>query len=230
MTNTGPLAGLSAAPYFLALLPVTPVYLLTADAPLALGESHREVEHHPRHLPNRRLYHAFLPTVLESWSPGCSAAGICKTPTNLGLQATSSLPRHHTDNLLQPSHLPALRSGSTKFFKAPCLQPSTLFIIRRLLFEVPACCRRIGASYHQLNQPSSGPPPAYLASSPHVCRKGRESQEQDVNKVSSAFLASVLLYVKLRCCNTTLLFCGDHSCSRHVWIPSGTTFLRFAVG
>jgi hypothetical protein len=48
---------------------------------------------------------------------------------------------------------------------------------------------------------------AYLASSPHVCRKGRKLQEQDVNKVSSASPASVLLHVKLLCCI-------PHSCSR----------------
>jgi hypothetical protein len=72
--------------------------------------------------------------------PGCSAAWSVKGPTNLGLQATSSLPRHHTGNLLQPSHLPALRS--TKFFKAPYLQPSTLSIIRRILVEFPAHCRK----------------------------------------------------------------------------------------
>jgi hypothetical protein len=46
---------------------------------------------------------------------------------------------------------------------------------------------------------------AYLASSPHVCRKGRKLQEQDVNKVSSAFPASVLLHVKLLCCIHTLV-------------------------
>jgi hypothetical protein len=135
-------------------------------------------------------------------------------PTDPGLQVTSSLPRHPTDNLLQPCHPPALRSTET-LQGAISAAFHTLYHSQTSV-RVPCLCRRISAACppppesNQAPRVNSAHHPAYLASAPRICRQGRDLLEQDVNKVSSAFPAFVLLHVNL-------LYCVPHSCS---WVTT----------
>ena len=118
----GRVADSPAAPCTYLLFEYSLLTRLPEKASYLTSYSYRELE---LHLPNRPLYQspaAVSTSVLDFRHFRCWP--LRTTRPNLRLQATtSSLPRHPTDNLLQPSHRPA--PSSTKFFKAPYLQPST---------------------------------------------------------------------------------------------------------